>query len=45
MIHAFRLLDYILRKFNRCIVLEVEELKNNEVGYKVVKKMFITKID
>ena len=45
MIYAFRLLDYILRKFNRCIVLEVEELKNNEIGYKVVTKIYIAKID
>ena len=41
----FRLLDALLRKFNRCIVLEVEELKNNEVGYKVVTKICIAKID
>lgn len=45
MIHAFRFLDYILRKFNRCVVLEVEELIDKEVGYKVVKKIFIDKVD
>lgn len=42
MIHLFRFIDYVLRKFNRCIVCEID--MDAPVGKHRLTKMFIDKV-
>lgn len=40
----FKIIDFILRKFNRCLVFEVEMDKNRIENNNVIKKIIISKV-
>jgi hypothetical protein len=40
----FKIIDFILRKFNRCLVFEVELNENGVENNNVIKKIIISKV-